>query len=738
MSLDNRCIHCFGLLDQNGECKNCDKNIEKIEQGNLSHLMLKTKLYDRYIIGDVIGYGGFGVTYKAWDSVLSVAVAIKEYFPNGLVNRAPGNPSVIVYSGDKIKHFDEGLSKFIEEAQNMAKFSSHSNIVNVMSFFEENNTAYIVMEYLEGLSLKEYLQNAGGKISYKEAIDIMIPIIEALQSMHEHKIIHRDVSPDNIIITVNNQIKLIDFGAARYSFTGKDKELSIIIKPGYAPPEQYRTNGKQGIFTDVYAVGSTLYHLITGKLPDESIDRIVNDDLEKPIKIIEDIPLCIDKAIMKAMAIKERIRFKSMDDFNKAINNGKKVDYPEIELKKRRRVRIIVTSLCLLIAVFASAIIFANRDIVPVSEKLIIWYPQSSDEEVAELQDTAHRNIAASFNESLSNSNINKIEIDYIPIPEEEYKKKILSSINTEDGPDIFCSDNFSDEELKFANNVQSIINDIDISEYYFLEESFGDKNEILYVPFSFTSSVMYLNFGIFNEADIEPWEQRIGYEDIYNLIDAFREKYYCSLSIHYESYDEYLCSARNTFYSNTELSYNTKQSAELLNEMMDIYNRELLISSIDEEKLFYDNEIAMFIAPLDKLSLVREKLAGYYGVLPIPGDNCIPASYTNRWSINGEKSLIIKNTAEMFIKYLFDEYPQSQLITQEQGSIPLNKNLFNEYLRNNYDLMVINDYISSIKIFSYSQEDIKEYNLNLLNEILSSEEYSFDSLTEYLEDNLN
>ena len=224
-----------------------------------------------------MGFGGFGITYRAWDRTLEKKVAIKEYYPNGIVNRVPAEKAVIIYSGSRADEFQNGKVRFLAEARHMARFNTHPHIVNVHEFFEENNTAYIVMEFLEGISYKQYIEDCGGRVDCGTAVGVAVSVLGALRELHKEKIIHRDVSPDNIFLVLDApgasqyRVKLIDFGAARFSSGDEEKTLSIILKPGYAPPEQYRNKSKQGPWTDIYAVGAVLYCAITGERPEESV-----------------------------------------------------------------------------------------------------------------------------------------------------------------------------------------------------------------------------------------------------------------------------------------------------------------------------------------------------------------------------------------------------------------------------------------------------------------------------------
>ena len=250
-------------------------------------------LSGRYIIGKVLGFGGFGITYIAWDSVLEKKVAVKEYLPSDFATRMPGQTCVSVYEGEKEEQFKSGLRSFIEESQRLAKFNSVDGIVSIYDSFAENGTAYIIMEYLDGRTLKSILKEKG-KIPYQEAIGYALPVLYALEDVHKAGIIHRDIAPDNIFITNDGKVKLLDFGAARYATTLHSKSLSVILKPGYAPEEQYRTRGNQGPWTDVYAMAATLYRAVTGVIPEDSLER----------KIPEVVGLTEDEALKKLRGFK--------------------------------------------------------------------------------------------------------------------------------------------------------------------------------------------------------------------------------------------------------------------------------------------------------------------------------------------------------------------------------------------------------------------------------------------------
>ena len=276
-----------------------------------------TVLAGQFVIDEVLGQGGFGITYKATDHNTGEKVAIKEYYPDTMVSRT--GTTVIPYTGERQENFKYGLDCFLREAETLAKYVDTDGIVSIKSYFEENGTAYFVMEYVEGESFEDYIKEKGGKISYEEAKNVLLPVIDALSCVHKDGIVHRDVTPDNIFITKDGQVRLLDFGAARYSIGDKSRSLDVVLKHGYAPKEQYTRHGKQGPFTAIYTVGVCFYFAITGRLPVDSIDRLEEDDVVPPSTLGVDIKPEVEEAILKAMAVQPADRFKSMDDFKAAL-----------------------------------------------------------------------------------------------------------------------------------------------------------------------------------------------------------------------------------------------------------------------------------------------------------------------------------------------------------------------------------------------------------------------------------
>ena len=289
---------------------------------NLYCLRKGTRLIGRYTIEKVLGQGGFGITYLGMDELHKKKVAIKEFFPQGIVTRNIEYEDTVTVTlvGEK-ENYDKGKERFLKEAQTMAMFSKDKGIVKALDFFEINNTAYIVMEYLEGVTLKQYLRE-NERIDAEDLVELLVPLIEALDEIHSQGLIHRDISPDNIMVLPDGRIKLMDFGAARDYTEFGEKSLSIVLKPGYAPPEQYQTHGVQGPWTDIYALCATMYKCITGENPPDAIDRLVDDHLKKISAFGFTVSPQIEEAIIKGMSVAAKDRYQNVGDFCEDLYGG--------------------------------------------------------------------------------------------------------------------------------------------------------------------------------------------------------------------------------------------------------------------------------------------------------------------------------------------------------------------------------------------------------------------------------
>jgi serine/threonine protein kinase len=311
---------CMGCMARKGNavvCAQCGYFDQPPE--NPQQLPPRTILEGKYVIGRALGQGGFGITYLGCDLELNKKLAIKEYFPVQISTRAQDHLTVSPISIKNQHDMEYGLGKFADEAKALSHFKDHPGVVSMLDFLYANDTAYIVMAYVDGRDLKEYLNQHGGKISFEAALKILYLVMAALEDVHRAGIVHRDISPDNIYVETNGAVKILDFGATRYAMGEQSRSLSIVLKPGYAPEEQYRGKGRQGAWTDIYALGATFYRSITGRVPPDALDRLIEDELVPPSGLGIAIPANSEAALMKALAVKAGDRFQSVAAFRQAM-----------------------------------------------------------------------------------------------------------------------------------------------------------------------------------------------------------------------------------------------------------------------------------------------------------------------------------------------------------------------------------------------------------------------------------
>ena len=335
----HRCMGCMAMTE-NEICEKCGWSDGRTNEPH--QLPVGYVLHGQYRIGRVLGQGGFGITYLGWDDFLEIPVAIKEFFPNSMVNRECSmTTKVHCYTEQVTPQYVMSKERFLREAKALARFEDEPAIVRIRNFFQENETAYIVMEYVRGTNLAAYVNIRGGKLSPEETFRILRPIMEALDTVHKADLVHRDISPDNIMLHPRGGAKLLDFGAVRAvesAEAGKDMQRSTeaILKHGFAPMEQYQSRGGLGPWTDEYALCATIYYCLTGRIPEEAPRRMLEE-----IEIDWDIPGLTERqkaALAKGMSLRSKDRHGSVGELIRDLFGSGEENTEPVSVKRTRPV----------------------------------------------------------------------------------------------------------------------------------------------------------------------------------------------------------------------------------------------------------------------------------------------------------------------------------------------------------------------------------------------------------------
>lgn len=690
-----RCLNCMKTFnEQFGVCPHCGFQ-PGTPPKEAYHLHPGTELNGHYIIGTTVGFGGFGITYRAWDRVLEKMVAIKEFYPNGIVNRVPGEKEVIIYSGNRADEFLNGKIRFLAEARNMARFNTHPNIVNVYEFFEENNTAYIAMEFLEGMSYKQYIAQHNGRVDCQTAVNVVLSVTDALREIHKVKIIHRDISPDNIFMVpvdqqaTNYKVKLIDFGAARFSSGEEEKTLSIILKPGYAPPEQYRSRSKQGPWTDIYAVGAVLYRSVTGRMPEESVNRVVEDHLPPPNALVPEIPQYLSDTIMRAMALSQELRFQNVDQFQAALRNETKVRDVAAELKRRKRIRII--SVAAMAAVICGGGVgcwgfyqLKQQAMYDVAATVSLLMPDVNGEKEEEVRDAGAmaakdgeaRQIELEDSSQMLERMLKEYETNFQKVEwqgevcgqSQEYEAFLEEALSQGDGPFVFETSAVRPGDGKIWDQLGSLdtcYRMLDEKRYYFMEtkefkEYFGrDKKQL---PVSFSAPVLYVNTHMVPAQELS--------EDFTSL-DQLEVEGMLSVCVGAKDREMY----REAFGAGKDPAFGEVKPGEKGYEP------------------FLKRETAYYLGSTDDYEAVRAGLGGIYKMVvldKLQRDGAVKGRFTHLWSINGSLKGDDKKASDSLVYYLAGESAQDVFNLQSGNGLPLNKAMMETYVQGNDEFQAI------------------------------------------------
>lgn len=314
----NRCISCENEI-QHYPCPHCGFDIAGYTQPEAA-LPVNTVLRGRYLIGKVLGQGGFGITYVGWDLALEIRVAIKEFYPRNQVSRSTASTKLNWYTNVQAATLQKsGMETFLKEARKMARVEKIPEVVRVRDTFAENETAYIVMDFVDGENLKDYLKN-NGTLAWEKAQNIFFPVISAMEQVHNMGIIHRDLSPDNLMILPDGAVNILDLGAAKDLSVSSGLSSEVVAKAGFSPFEQYVQRGGSGTWTDVYAIAATIYYALTGKLPPAAPDRVnavfdgKPDPIEWDLPQLKALPSNVLEALQNAMKVSAKERTQTMHE----------------------------------------------------------------------------------------------------------------------------------------------------------------------------------------------------------------------------------------------------------------------------------------------------------------------------------------------------------------------------------------------------------------------------------------
>lgn len=705
-----RCLNCMEIFDETfGVCPHCGF-IPGTPPREAYHLCPGTVLRERYVVGTTVGFGGFGITYRAWDKVLDKKVAVKEFYPNGVVNRIPEEKEVIVYSGNRANEFQGGKVRFLAEARNMARFNTHENIVNVYEFFEENNTAYIVMEFLEGVSYKQYIAANGGTVSVDVSVNVALSVLDALKEIHRVKIIHRDISPDNIFMvpveagTDRYKVKLIDFGAARFASGQEEKTLSIILKPGYAPPEQYRSRSRQGPWTDIYAVGAVLYRSVTGKIPDESVNRMVEDHVVSPNVLVPELPQHLNDCIMRAIALNQELRFQNVDQFRDALRNQTKVLGVKEELKRRKVIRgISIAGICVVLlgAALACGRVYQNKQgaLYSIEASLTVQMPAVNEHKVDEVRQAAALDTKNSQEKNFELSESSLMLEGMLAEYTTNFQKVLVSAGRCESGetykeslrqkalagnlPSAFDSSGITSGDTEIWERLGTLDTTYDtlvLDNYYFMKTSaFQDyfMKEKKQVPLSFRAPVLYVNTYMIPEADIP--------DEVTSL-----------QQLEYEGKPSYCVGMEDA---------KMYQRAFGGTEGMEADGAEA--SGEKGYEPFLRREVAYYLGNTDDYETVRASLGGIYKMVvleKLQKEGKVRGRFTNLWSIDGALEGEAKTAADSLVYYLLGENAQDVLNLQNSNGLSLNRKMMETYVDSNDEFEAVANGLDSLEM-EYGEE---------------------------------
>jgi hypothetical protein len=619
-----RCPHCG--FEPGGEAQ------------ELFYLKPGTMLRQRYSVGRVLGFGGFGIIYKALDTVTNYIVAIKEFYPSGLVNRIPGEGEVKLFARNRAAEYEESMERFVAEASTLERYQGQDNIVYVMEHFAENGTVYMVLEYLDR-SLDKIIAS-DGIMDWRAGLDMIRAVGNALKAVHADGVLHRDVGPDNIMISSYGEVKLIDFGAARFGKGDRESSATRIMKPGYSPPEQYEEGTAQGEWTDIYALGATLYYAITGIKPEEATNRKITDALATPRALNPEIPDFVNNAILKAMAVNVHLRFRSVAEFEDALREDSKVLPPAAEAKKKKKKRAVTAIAAACVVLIGAGIFMLNlgrqRDEETLPDATVfLWYAVTGDEEADGGKAEALGAITDAFTEAFPN-----VTVTLRAVNAGEYGAEIRRAVDGSGSPIIFESGSVDDDVLDNAIELSAAVGSEQRDDCYFLSRYsrlFPDKKRL---PLGFNAPVVYAN----------------------TLIASYEGSAVDDLS--------------SLLASMPADTSGIAVSAEKLGEFEASFGSGLTTAAPES---FFSEEVGAYFADTSEFFDVQSALPARYKLLRIEKDSKA-ASFDGYWSI-AKCGKDEQKAAERLLAYMLSDMAQDYLhVRRHSGALPINRRVLETF----------------------------------------------------------
>ena len=663
----SRCYNCMKEYQGRGNiCPWCGYD-QTSGPKELYYLSPGVVLANRYTVGVQINTGGFGIIYKAWDNTLDKMVAIKEYFPGGIANRIPGKKEVLVYSPKNMKEYQRGKEKFLNEARTVAKFNNHPNILDVYDFFEDNNTAYMIMDFLDGMSYKDYIRKKGGTDDVETAVNVTLCVLDALKVVHKAGILHRDINPSNIFICRTGEVKLIDFGASRIENT----DMTRILTPHYAPPEQYTTKGKEGAYTDLYALGATLYTALTGVKPEESTDRQTEDHLKAPREIRPEIPEYVSNAVMRAMAVNPQLRYQNADQFKNALLNKGTVRDVEHELKHRKTVRIAgVLLIVLALAGAAGGGLWLTmnrlREVYLAEASIQVWVPALHGQTEEEARAMFHE-MAQEYEEKYP-----QVQLEITSFEASEYPEVLKEAAEDGELPDVFDSTCLTEDELDGAASLTELEELLNREEYYLLEDYGEDFPDLKRVPLSIQLPVLYASSLNGQEAP-----------EFFASCKELEKDGESNFSMNPEDTELYENMTGEDCFAVYEETAK-RLGADPLN---------------DGYELFIGGQTSFYLSDTSDYQRLAMDIPGQYQTI-LPDEDILMGKYDHFWSAGAGGTKNEQAAAQRLVYYLLSERAQDLFCVQNAGGIPLNRRMCQEYANvNSQDFSKITGWMEEITV---------------------------------------